>query len=158
MHINFFSNSSFRRYLYKTNIIWVTAVPLGSEYSHNVVQMNHEEVKLDLLAPCSTSKPPQKKFSPKKLCTRARNPNIDLQPKGIFSKSNIQHHIQKQQFHELLTKTDKIQRQSIDQNLRKLVETAELSDNYTQDYNRYFKDIKGCMYMNGEIIHLKISR
>ena len=37
---------------------------------------------------------------------------------------------------------DAIQRQSIDQNLRKLAETAEYSDIYAQDYSRYFKNIK----------------
>ena len=37
---------------------------------------------------------------------------------------------------------DTIQRQSIDQNLRKLAETAGFADIYTQDYSGYFKDIK----------------
>ena len=43
-----------------------------------------------------------------------------------------------------------IQRQSIDQNLLKLVETAGFSDIYTQDYIGYFKDIKDYIYLNGE--------
>ena len=45
---------------------------------------------------------------------------------------------------------DTIQRQSIDQNLRKLAETAGFSDIYTQDYSGYFKDIKDYIYLNGE--------
>ena len=35
-----------------------------------------------------------------------------------------------------------IQIQSIDQNLRKLAETAGFADIYTQDYSGCFKDIK----------------
>ena len=42
---------------------------------------------------------------------------------------------------------DTIQRQSTDQNLRKLAETAGFADIYTQDYSGYFKDIKD---LNGE--------
>ena len=45
---------------------------------------------------------------------------------------------------------DTIQRQSIDQNLRKLAETAGFSDLYTQDYSGYFKDIKDYIYLHGE--------
>ena len=45
---------------------------------------------------------------------------------------------------------DTIQRQSIDQNLRKLAETAGFSDICTQDYSGYFKDIKEYIYLNGE--------
>ena len=48
---------------------------------------------------------------------------------------------------------DTIQRQSIDQNLRKLAETARFLDIYTQDYNGYFKDIKDCIYLNGGKYH-----
>ena len=55
---------------------------------------------------------------------------------------NIQHHIRTKQFQELLTKMDIIQRQSIDQNLRNLAETAGFSDIYAQDYSGYFNDIK----------------
>ena len=43
-----------------------------------------------------------------------------------------------------------IQRQSIDQNLRKLAETAGFADIYTQDYSGYFKDIKDYIYLSGE--------
>ena len=80
---------------------------------------------------------PLKKFSLE--CTRAiaRNPNIDLQSIGINSKSDIQHHTCTQQFQEFLTKMDTIQRQSLDQNLRKLAETAGFSDIYAQDYSGY---------------------
>ena len=66
-----------------------------------------------------------KKFSPESIRAIARNPNIDLQSIGIYSKSDIQHHIRTIQNQELLTQMDTIQRQSIDQNLRKLAETAE---------------------------------
>ena len=45
---------------------------------------------------------------------------------------------------------DTIQRQSVDQSLRKLAEPAGFSDIYAQDYNGYFKDIKDCIYLNGE--------
>ena len=45
---------------------------------------------------------------------------------------------------------DTIQRQSIDQNLRKLAEIAGFSDIYTQDYSGYFKNIKDYIYLNGE--------
>ena len=62
-----------------------------------------------------------KKFSPESIRAIARNPNIDLQSIGIYSKSDIQHHIRNkssgtQQFQELLTQMDTLQRQSIDQN------------------------------------------
>ena len=91
-----------------------------------------------------------KKFSPESIRAIARNPNIDLHSIGIYSKSDIQHHIRTQQFQELLTQMDTIQRQSIDQNLRKLAETAGFADIYTQDYSGYFKDIKDYIYLNGE--------
>ena len=45
---------------------------------------------------------------------------------------------------------DTKQRQSIDQKLRKLAETAGFSDIYAQDYSGYFKDIKDYRYLNGE--------
>ena len=60
----------------------------------------------------------------------------------MYSKSDIQHHIRTQQFQDLLTQMDTIQRQSIDQNLRKLAETVGFSDIYTQDYSGHFKEIK----------------
>ena len=93
---------------------------------------------------------PLKKFSPESIRAIARNRNIDLQSIGIYSKSDIQLHIITQQFHELLTQMDTIQRQSIDQNLRKLAETAGFADIYTQDYSGNFKDIKDYIYLSGE--------
>ena len=60
-----------------------------------------------------------KKFSPESIRVIARNPNIDLQSIGMYSKSDIQHHIRTQQFQELFRQMDTIQRQSIDQNLQK---------------------------------------
>ena len=107
--------------------------PCGSENSHNVVQLNPDEDKYYLLTPYPTLKQSLKKFSPESIRAIARNPNIDLQSIGIYSKSNIQHHIRTQQFQELLTQMDTIQRQSIDQNLRKLAKTAGFPDIYTQD-------------------------
>ena len=89
-------------------------------------------------------------FSPESIRTIARNPNTDLQSAGIYSKSDIQHHICTQQFQELLTQMETIQRQSIDQNLGKLAETAGFSDIYTQDYSGYFEDFKEYIYLNGE--------
>ena len=83
-----------------------------------------------------------KKFPPESIRAIARNPNVDLQSIGIYSKTDIQHHDRTQQFQELLTQMDTIQRQSIGQNLGKLAETAGFADIYTQDYSGYFKDIK----------------
>ena len=105
-----------------------TAVPCGFENSHNIVQLNTDEDKYNLLTPYPTLMPPLKKFSPESVKIIARNPNIDLQSIGIYSRSDIQHHIRTQQFQELLTKMDTIQRQSTDQNLKKLAETAAFSD------------------------------
>ena len=76
---------------------------------------------------------PLKKISPESIRAIARYSNFDLQSIGIYSKSDIQHHIRTQQFQEVLTQMDTIQRQSIDQNLRKLAEIAGFADIYTQD-------------------------
>ena len=43
-----------------------------------------------------------------------------------------------------------MQRQSIDQNLRKSAETAGFSDIYIQDYSGYFEKTKDYIYLNGE--------
>ena len=45
---------------------------------------------------------------------------------------------------------DTIQRQSIDQILRKLAETAGFSDIYAQDYSGHFKNIEDYIYLNGK--------
>ena len=136
--------------LSRRTYFWDTAVPCGSEKSHNAVQLNPDEDKYYLLTPYPTLMPSLKKFSPVSIKAIARNPNIDLQSIGIYSRSDIQHHIRTQQYQELLTKMDTIQRQSIDQNLRKLAKTPGFSDIYTQDYSEYFKDIKDYIYLNGE--------
>ena len=91
---------------------------------------------------------PLEKFSPESIRAIGRNPNIDLQSIGIYYKSEIQHHIGTQHFQELLQKMDTIQRQPIDENLRKIAETAGFSDIYAQDYSGYFKDIKDYIYLN----------
>ena len=59
---------------------------------------------------------PLKTFSPERIRAIARNPNIDLQSIGIYSKSDLKYQIRTQQFQELLTQMDTTQRQSIDQN------------------------------------------
>ena len=86
--------------------------------------------------------PPSKQFSPESSRAFTRNLNIGLQSIGIYSNSDIQHHICTQHFQELLTKMDTKQKQSIDQNLSKFAETAGLSDIYAQDYSGYFKEKK----------------
>ena len=43
---------------------------------------------------------------------------------------------------------DTLQRQSIDQNLRKLAEAEGFSDIYAQDYSGYFKDLKRRSLLN----------
>ena len=101
-----------------------------------------DEDKHYLLTPYPTLMQPLETFSPESIPAIARIPNIDLQSIGIYSKSDIQHHIRTQHFQELLTKIDTIQRQSKDQNLRKLAETAGFSDIYAQDYSEYFEDNK----------------
>ena len=136
--------------LSRQTYFWDIAVPCGSENSHNNVQLNPDEDKYYLLTPYPTLMPSLKKFSPESIRAVARNPNIDLQSIGIYSKSDIQHHIRTKQFQELLTQMDTIQRQSIDQNLRKLAETAGFSYIYAQDYSGYFKDIKDYIYLSGE--------
>ena len=93
---------------------------------------------------------PLKKFSPESIRAIASKANIDIQSIGSYCKSDIQHHIRTQQFQELLTQMDTIQRQSIDQILRKLAETAGFVDIYTQGYSGYFKDIKDYIYLNSE--------
>ena len=59
-------------------------------------------------------------------------------------------HTTSQEFQELLTKKDTIQRQSMDQTLRKLAETAGFSDIYAQHYSGYFKNFKDYIYLKGE--------
>ena len=109
---------------------YINYANFGSENSHIVVQLNPVEDKSYLLTPYPTLMQPLKNFSPESIRAIARNPNIDLQAIGIYSKSDIQHHIRTQHFQKLLTKMDTIQRQSIDQNLCILAETAGFSDIY----------------------------
>ena len=82
--------------LSRRTYFWDTAVPCGSENSHNVVQLNPEENKnLHLILHLCN---PLKKFSPESIGAIARNLSIDLQSIGIYSKSDFQHHIRTQQF------------------------------------------------------------
>ena len=121
--------------LSRRTCFWDTAVPCGSENSHNVVHLNPDEDKNYLLTPYPTLIPPLKKFTQEINKTIARNPNIDLQSIGIYSRSDIQHQIRTQQFQKFITKMNTRQRQSIDQILRKLAETGGFSDICTQDYS-----------------------
>ena len=114
--------------LSRRTYFWNTAVSCGSVNSHNIVQLSPDENKYYLLTPYSTLMQPLKTFSPESIRAIARNPNIKLQSIGIYSKSDIQHHIRTQQLQELVPKMDTIQQQSIDQNLRKLAETASFSE------------------------------
>ena len=136
--------------LSRRTYFWDTAVPRGSENSHNVVQLHPDEDKYYILTPYPTLKQSLKKFSPENIRAIARNPNFDLQSIGIYSESDIQHHIRTHQFQELLTQMDTIKRQSIDQNLRKLAKTAGFADIYKQNYSGYFKDIKDYICLNSE--------
>ena len=77
---------------------------------------------------------PLRKFFSETTRTLARNINIGSQSKGNHSKSDFQHHKRTQQFQQLLTKMDTIQEQSIDENLRKLAETAGFSNINKQGY------------------------
>ena len=61
---------------------WDTAVPCGSENSHNVVQLNPDEEKNYLLTTYPTLMQPLKKFSSESFRDIARNPGIDLQSIG----------------------------------------------------------------------------
>ena len=89
---------------------FVTVVPSGSENSLNVVQLIPNDDRYYYLTPYPTLMPPLKQFSPESIRDFARNPNIDLQSIGIYSRIDIQHHIRTQQFQELLTKLVAIQR------------------------------------------------
>ena len=82
--VHFFDTLSRRTYF------WGTIVPCGSENSHKVVQLNPDKDKYYLLTPYPTLMQPLKKFSPESIPAIARNPNIDLQSFGIYSKSDIQ--------------------------------------------------------------------
>ena len=128
--------------------LWETSVPWASQSSHNLVQFNPNEDKCYLLTPFLTLAP--KKFLTEGIGAIARNANINLQAIVVFSKPDIQHHSRRQQFGELLTKMDTIQRQWIDQILRELAETAGFSDIYRQDYSGYFEDFKEYLYFKGE--------
>ena len=79
--------------LSRRSYLWDTANPCGSENSHNVVQVNPDEDKCYFLSPYPTLMQPLEKFSPESIRAFARNLKIDLQSIGIYSKSDIQHHI-----------------------------------------------------------------
>ena len=95
---------------------------MGIKNIQNVVQLIADEDKYYLLTPYPTLMQSLKTFSPESIRAIARNPNIDLQSIGIYSESDVQHHICTQQFR----KKDTIQRPSLDKNLRKPAETASL--------------------------------
>ena len=91
--------------------------------SHNEVQLNPSEDKYYLLTSYPTLMPSLKKISLESIRAIARNPNFDLQLVGNIFRSEIHNHIRTQQFQELLTQMDSIQRQAINQNLRQLAES-----------------------------------
>ena len=76
---------------------------------------------------------------------------------GIYSKSDIQHHIRTQPFHELVNKMDTIQRQSIDQNLQKLAETEGFSDIYRQNNSGTFGYLKKYIHLKREKYRSQIN-
>ena len=69
--------------------IWNTAVPRGSENSHNKVQLKPDEDKYYLLIPYPTLMQPLKKFSPESIRAIGGNPKIDLQSIDIYSNFDI---------------------------------------------------------------------
>ena len=125
------------------SLIWIKKHP-----QRRTIKLRRRKVQSTYTMPYI--KPTIKKVSPESIRAIARNPNIDLQSIGIYSKADIQHHIRTPQFQELLTQIDSIQRQSIDQNLKKLAETAGFSDIDTQDCSGCVKDIKDYIYLKGE--------
>ena len=80
------------------HIFGIPQSQVDQKNSHNVVQLNPDENKYYLLTPYPTLIQPLKKFSPESIQAIARNPNIDLQSIGKYSKSVIQHHIRTQEF------------------------------------------------------------
>ena len=84
--------STFCRHSFQTKFFWDTAVSYGSENSHSVEQINPNEHNYYLLTLYSTPMPSLNKFPPESIRAIARNPNIDLQSIGIYSRSDIQHH------------------------------------------------------------------
>ena len=114
--------------LSRRTYFWDTAVPYGSENINEIVQLNPDQDKYYLLQPYLKFMPPLTKFAPESIKAIARNQNIDLKSICIYSRLDKQRHIRTQHFQELLTKMDTIQGQFIDQNLRKLAETADFSD------------------------------
>ena len=78
---------------FMTTYIWETAVPCESKYSHRVVQLYPNEKRYYLLTSYPTLMPPSKKVSPESIHAIARNPNIYLQSRGIYSKSDIEYHL-----------------------------------------------------------------
>ena len=85
--------------LSRRTYFWDTAAPCGTKNRNNVVQLNPDEGKYYLLTPYPTIMQPLKKFSLESIRTIALNLNIGLQSIEIYSKSDIQHHIRTQQFH-----------------------------------------------------------
>ena len=117
----------FVKTLWRRTNFWDIAFQCGSDKNHNVVLLNPNENKFYLLTQDPTLKPSFKKISPETIRAKARNPIKNSQSIVTFSRSDIQHHIRTQELQEVLTKMDTIPRHSIDQNLRKLTETAGFS-------------------------------
>ena len=77
----------------RSTYFWNTAVPCGSGNSQNVVQLNSYKDKHYFVIPYPTLQPLLKKFSHESVHAIARNPNIELQYVGHYSRSDLEHHI-----------------------------------------------------------------
>ena len=114
--------------LSRRTYFWDTTIPRGAENSHNVVQSSPDKDKFYLLTQYPTLIKSLKKFSPESIRAFARNPNLDLQSNKYTLNLTLNTTFEHNNFKNFLQKMDKIQRQSIDQNLRKLAETVGFLD------------------------------
>ena len=67
-----------------------------------------------------------KKNSPESFRATARNPNSNLKPIGIYSRSDKQHHIRKQQFQEFLAQKNTIQSQPVEKKLKETCQSHKI--------------------------------
>ena len=88
------------RYTLSQNLFLGYSSHMWIKTSHNIVQLNPDKVKYYLPTPYPTLIQQLKKTSPESIRAIAHNPNFDLKSIGIYSKSDIQHHIRTQQIQE----------------------------------------------------------
>ena len=120
---------------------------MDGKIAKNVVLLNQNENENYYLTNYPSLKPSFEKFSPKLVIQSYiqnhffldQKYNITFEHKLIFFKLFETHFFE---FQKVLNKMDTIQRQSIDQNLRKLTETTGFSDIFSQNYREYFEDIE----------------